>query len=956
MAGTAVSQVETLEALVDQSRIALAAEDWQRALEISTRLVEEFGKDEPLKAIGPQFGGVYYRKGLCEMKLKQWAQAMESFEICYRDFPENPASGSGNIYQKLALLKWGEAAMGAERWEVAANKFRKFLEERDRTRDGFPQGSFHVNFAVCEYRLGRIVEGNENLEIAIRNRRNFPTPDSGMIGGFQELVAAAIKARNEQVLLDFIGKNRGELVLEPYAMCRFSPALMKLAGDALAAGMLHAAVALYQMVPSLDVAIDDTRARLRAMAGADIVEDGVVVFSREKLERDLALLEAGRRDKKSPEILKLSAVAFIHEAKGNLHGAFAAYQQLELYFPQAEKREDHLFNLVRVSSRLGSAGDTRTHGLRFIQDFPKSRFLAEARRILLDSAFRQGDPVSSVDIARPMAEAMKDGTPEHDHCLYVLGSSLYQLGRFAEAREAFEKHVMLYPKSEWAMPVTFYRASSLARLELWDEAGILLDVFLATSPESSIRAFLPDALYERAACHDAVGGMDEALRLVERVIAEFSESQVAARALLLKGSLLERRDQAKEAARFYEMALKAADRDGDKAVIGEALAALILSQASEIGKPAAKLVSLADRFWKDFANGSPWRSKVAVAQMRAFQQAGRGDEALDRLGSVITETASRVRIGEAEELVRCYRIAYLEGRGPEELEEHFREFPGIPAENRPIRALLRREVISAYERALEGMDDDAKRQPAAAKIKSLYQELRNDFLNQDLPNLVLLRLADHLRLNTSTPREALACYDELIARRDPAGRFGALLGRGDLRGRSSAVEEIAMGFDDFNRVFTESKNPGEREYALFRMIELGIAKRDFAKAAAQAGEYLDAEKSNFTTFVPQVRFLLAKCYVEQKLNDDAIAILEELWKGGTISRDVAGPAMVEWLKLVWARDRPGDRQGALDRAMDFLGKTPDFATDDPAAFVEIERLVSVYKTHFAIQPGTATKE
>jgi hypothetical protein len=50
----------------------------------------------------------------------------------------------------------------------------------------------------------------------------------------------------------FINKNRGELVIEPYAMQQYSRVFMKLAGEAVSGDMERAAMALYQFVPSTE--------------------------------------------------------------------------------------------------------------------------------------------------------------------------------------------------------------------------------------------------------------------------------------------------------------------------------------------------------------------------------------------------------------------------------------------------------------------------------------------------------------------------------------------------------------------------------------------------------------------------------------------------------------------------------------------------------------------------------
>jgi tetratricopeptide (TPR) repeat protein len=337
---------------------------WQEALASNTAAVERFGRNDPLRTYGAQFGAIHYRKGICEMKLKRWDEAMGSFEICYRDFPNDGATAeNANLFQKMALLKWGEAAMAAENWELALSRFRKFTLERDKLRDVFPRGVFYISNAVCHYRLGRVPEGNENLEIAIRNQRQFPTPAEGVIAGFQALATATISQKNEQALLDFIGKNRGELMLEPALMHRYARVFLKLAGDAVAAGMTRAAFALYSFVPATAAALDDAKAR------------GLP-------ENEITALEAERAGKNSPEMIKLAGVAYLHETHGNLRGAIAAYQQLESGFPHSENREANLFNLIRTSSRIGQSDQIRAVAATFLRDFPTSPHVTELRSLL----------------------------------------------------------------------------------------------------------------------------------------------------------------------------------------------------------------------------------------------------------------------------------------------------------------------------------------------------------------------------------------------------------------------------------------------------------------------------------------------------------------------------------------------------------------------------------------------
>ena len=422
----AFSQDETLATLVEKSRVAMNENRWEQALDFNTKAVTRFGKNAPLQTYGSQFGTIYYRKGVCEMKLKRWPDALRSFEICYQDFP-NQGVVRSNPFQKLALLKWGEAAMGAGQWALAVSRFAKFTDERDKLRDTFPQGAFYINMAVCQYRLGRLPAGNENLEIAIRNQQNFPTPESGIVAGFQALVEAAVAARDEQALLDFIDKNRGELTLEPGAMKSYTGVFLKLAGDALAAGMQRAAIALYQFVPAT---------------------------------------EAG-----PPAIIKLAAIALIHEKNGNVRGALAAYQQLELYFPEAADREEHLYQLIRTATLVNAADLARLYAGRLLKDFPRSTHLAEIRASGMEIP-------ENVAAAPPLAAAEPDltGSPLPTTPAFTAAMDLYQGRKYQQAMAAFVKiKSRAKPERETAIFAAFYEMECQRKLgDLTGMANALL--------------------------------------------------------------------------------------------------------------------------------------------------------------------------------------------------------------------------------------------------------------------------------------------------------------------------------------------------------------------------------------------------------------------------------------------------------------------------------------------------
>lgn len=369
----AVAKEAGFAALVNQALTAMDQEHWQAGLDLTTRALDEFGKGDPDEKYGPQFGALYYHKGVCEMKLGKWHEAMLSLEICYRDFPNIRGGAPENVFQKMALLKWGEAAMGAKQWQLALIKFKKFTEERDRVRDSYAQGSFYINLAVCHYHLGQFADGNEDLEIAIRNKRFFPTPVAGIIAGFEAMAAAAIERHDERVLLDFIGMNRDDLTLVPDRMCRYSEVFLKLAGNALTAEMPNAAKALYQFVPSTKNALEATEARLKTTSDPG---------SAAELRVQITTLQKELADGNPPEVIVLSGSALIQEKAGDLLAALATYKQLETDYPKSANREQFLYQIVRLSSLVASPESTRGCAEIFLRDFPKSVHAAEMNALL----------------------------------------------------------------------------------------------------------------------------------------------------------------------------------------------------------------------------------------------------------------------------------------------------------------------------------------------------------------------------------------------------------------------------------------------------------------------------------------------------------------------------------------------------------------------------------------------
>lgn len=943
---------ETFGALVERSLAEINAEKWQEALGTLDTVITRFSGENPLKTIGPQFGAIYYRKGLCELKLRKWKEAAHSFEICYRDFPNPPEATNGNInaFQKRALLKWGEAAMGGSEWELALSQFRKFLGERNKDTDTYPPGALYINVAICNYKLGRIPPGNLNLEIAISNKDSFPTPDSGIVAGFEALVSTAIASRNEQALLDFIRKNRGELIFEPFEMSVFSAVYMKLGADAFAADMPASALAIYQLVPSSETVIDDLRARINGMGPLEQIRDGLDLISKKDLEARLAVIEAEYRGPSAPEIIKLAAAALIHEKRGNIRGAYAACQQLILYFPNAARREDYLFDLIRLGIALGEPSEVTTRQTaKLLEEFPNSTNAGPVRQLALASLFQAGKYGEALKIATESLGTLKEGTPEHDLCLHVLGASLYYTGQHTKARPYLDEHVSRYPASATAQAALYFQAANLAKLRLWDEACPLLDAFIAKFPDATSNPYFPYALYDRATCYVAEGKNPEALGSISRLEKDFPSLPILENALALAGNIQRSEGKADDAKKSYLKSLELADSRKNVAVASEDLSQLVSLLATKSPKEA---VSFADRFWKDHGDNARLRTQVAIAGLPAFKATGRGEEAMDRLRELLPELAKNDRGYGLENAVSAYSAAYLETHDPEELRVHLESLPGIDAMDQATRALLRMAVISAFEKSAKDAKDEPSQRKIQAKVLALFQELKSSVTPKELPTPILLKLADHLRSSTSAPREALPYYEEAISRKEPTYQFPSLFGRADTYSRSTSPGDLQKGIDDFASILRQSKSRAEREYALFRLIETRIAKTDYPQAIKDAEQYLDP-KSQLQKFTPEVRLFYARACQETGKPNEAIAAYSAVWSAADAPVRITAFAIKTWMELIWTRNLPDDRKMAYQSGLRYLDATrtqvPKMTAEESSLWQDIEKLVAAAATEPSIR-------
>ncbi len=936
------AKAQDINSLMSRSNQAWQDGEYLKCHQILEQVVTNF-ENNAASLYGPKFGTIFYRKGLCELKLANmdkrvnkkdasiawFEKAAKSFEICYTKYPTG-AKGMEetiNTAHKASLQRWGEANMGMKKYKEAINLYTKFLKERERRDKILPSpGGFNINMALCYFLMEEpnIPKGIEHFETAIKNKAEMRTQDAGIVAAFLALSKAVIAEKNESAMVDFLSKNRADITLAPYQMHEFTPMFLQLAGNALEADMFTAACNLYTLIPGTQEAIHDIKVRIDQLAGRAGIKDGHTTIQLSRLQKGMEKLRDKQRTGDPAEVKVLTAMTYLHDKVGNHRGVYGCLEQLELYYNKSKKREVNLFNLVRVSSVIGEVMTTEHYGSIFLKDFPESDNVENVRRLMLSSLFFGGKYEKSLEVAETQIDKVQKGTEQHDICLFVLGGSHFYLGDFEKAQPYLKQHVEEYPKSKFIMHSEYFQASNLTRLQYWDKAAQLLDAFLAKYPEPSKNIYLPNALYDRANCHFSNSEYDPALVILNRLEDDFSDTMIIDMACNMKGNVFESTNKLEDAEKYYLRALQIAEKRENRIIAGESLSYIIgMLGAEKSGKQANPRIKEAipyyDKFMKEYTD-SPYKPQVVVYGMPPMRKVGREAEGLENLQMMITELAGKKNQAFLEECVNAYSDAFLkiEGNTPAKLKEKYYNFPGINFDDKRTLALLRIALIGVFEEQLQTAvknkeDDLAVRYEA--DIKVLFNDLKSQFQPKELTNFVLIRVGDYLREKTSAPKQSLPYYEELLTRSNKGSmEFKALLGIADVMGGSDAESDNRKALTSLERVHSAAKDdPASQEKALYRMVEINDKLEDWAAVNKRARQYLDEKHSRK---VAEVSYLFAKSYDERNMTEDALANYGAVYARYTGYISISAPSVKRVMEIMWDRNlEPGAQVGQGDKAI-----------------------------------------
>jgi len=351
------------------------------------------------------------------------------------------------------------------------------------------------------------------------------------------------------------------------------------------------------------------------------------------------------------------------------------------------------------------------------------------------------------------------------------------------------------------------------------------------------------------------------------------------------------------------------------------------------------------RFWKTYGADSLYAAKVAVAGIPAMRKAGKIEEAMKRLQSVISEIAKTPDLPGLEEAIGSYTDEYLKDHSVRELQEHYLSGHGSPAQ----KALFRIAVIEAYENRPSGSLSQKDQDYAKAVIKTLFRELQQDFKLKDLNRFVLIKVGDHFRLEEKKPEIARRYYQEALNRRGQSRLFQAIMGLAEVNAEGTA-EQKQKALPLLKRVANDSGDLADREKALVLIASLYFDLKDYEKAITTAKAYLNQKK--FRRHRIECQLVLGQAYEASGEIDKALAAYLRIWAGSSKPSHLKHQATYHWMELLWKRNKKtgtkSDRQIAYERGYDFIKMTGQaIKKGSPQEKAQWQKIADLVKTYEA---------
>jgi tetratricopeptide (TPR) repeat protein len=871
-------------------------QQWKNGLQIFNDIIKNYSSDA-FNIYGPSFGLIYYHAGMCQMALGQFKEAGKNFEICYKDYPNRPASAeeySINHYHLLSMYQWGRCEQAAEEFEGALKLYETFL---GRTPDvsTYSKPEAYTNIGICYAKLGKVEEAEKYLGNVFRIFDRLK-------GGEKQLLYQGFLALSEQWIekvkpldaINFMKTYDFALRYSPYDMYKleFDKRLLALGQSAMRTdkGLEALALRFFSYVPRRESILAELEEKKAAYLSTK---------AQERLQLDIDRINTDLNSGNHIDLTTFRLIAYTHEKLGNYRAAYAAYDYMASIYPNATDKDndtlvpfhpDLLYNAERTSFAVGDMASAQYHAFTFLEKYPEHKLTEQVQSMLLEQLFRRGEYARCIEITKNMIPRMTEKTADHDLALFVQGGAYYYDGQYTEAVAPLEKHVAMYPASPYREETTYYQAGNLVKLVEWQKALALLDPWLEKYKDGELRPF---ALLDRGTCLFMESRLDDALKDVAAIESVHKGSSVEDSALNLKGNILQGKEKFDESIVAYSAAKSLAESQDHGAVAVESLMQLIsVAVKAEKWKEAAAFYDeFSDKYSGDFREAD-----VVANALPALINVGRTKEGLEHMENMIIRLG-KLGSADLEKAVNTYGKFYIETSDGETLIARIKTLREQPNLGSQVQAWLLILLIDTTESELEGIK-------AEAQIKAAMADMRSRFEMKDLAPYQLGRLGDYLQ-KMGRGAEAAPFFEEIIARPGEEGEVFALLGLGRIYLNDKDPSNDDKGVKYMTRLKNYDRNFAEE--GQIEVVRHYVNNKKWAEADAAAGEY--AGNKSYNKYNPENWYLMGLARENQggeKLADAVRAYFRCYSKYKSYVR-YSAPAWRRGAEIQWNR---GEKENA----------------------------------------------
>ncbi len=431
--------------------------------------------------------------------------------------------------------------------------------------------------------------------------------------------------------------------------------------------------------------------------------------------------------------------------------------------------------------------------------------------------------------------------------------------------------------------------------------------------------------------------MEQALAYCATFIEKWPKHDLAPQVIMLNGNILiNSEDEARkpEGILTLQKAVEAALEQGDK---GKDVAANALYMLSSYGREIllegendaamdARAKAYVDRYWAeaDF-EGCVYSLKMVTHLLNDSLEKDKAafDSAVAKAQEVIAREANYGLANNSvnedmEATINGYASTYADGYKQfngeeltlEQKTEHFKNFPGIVAEDKYTRSILRMAMLTAMSQTqvkLAKTDKDAAAR-MQDDIGKAFREMTREFQPNDLSNFICVQVGNYeveyaRRLNNQSMRDeeanaAITYFDQAISR---GGEYiaEAKLGKAGALGLTSDKGKQAESAQMFEEL-AANRDPNIAGPALMGITKLHLATGNYAEAAKAAKRYEDA---GIRVGRKDMQLLYGEALAKSGDLDNALAVYTNLYQDmGNVA--YSAPACKALMELYWQRNNP----------------------------------------------------